>query len=232
MSLILAIDCSDKACSVALGNRDGFREEYTDQARQHAQKLLPMYRKLVEGSDFTPEDIDAITIAAGPGSFTGLRIGFSFAQGLAFALNKPLVQVSSLEALAHTHLQKVIDQGLDHIEVVLDARMSELYCAPFIIKDGELERMEEDLIIGVEDYAPYGDINATAGLGSGFALEQLSSLGLPYFEHSACIHASSVLTLGQTLFEGGVHESALGAEPVYLRRENAWKTIEEQGKNI
>ena len=231
MSLFLAIDCSDRACSVALGNRDAYSERYTEEARQHAKQLPPMYRELIATSDTAAEDIDAILIAAGPGSFTGLRIGFSFAQGLAFALKKTLVLVSSLEALAQTHLEKMREQGMEKIDAVLDARMGELYTASFDLSGNTLKRVTQDALIVQEDYAPSQESSKTAGIGSGFALESISnaSSGLGYIDTVACIRASSVLTLGQSLYEKGEQVSAIGAEPVYLRRENAWKTVDQQG---
>lgn len=232
MSLVLAIDCSDKACSVALGDQQSVIEEFTDQPRQHAKRLLPMYRQLISASAYQAEDIDAIAIAAGPGSFTGLRIGFSFAQGLAFALNKPLISVSSLEALAASNIGAVrSNKHIDQIQVCLDARMGELYIAAFNLVDGtRLERRYEDCLIGVDEYDFAADYSSSALIGSGFALEPFNSLPLPaaFVDSDACINASALHAIAIGLLAEGKTVNPLTAEPVYLRREDAWKTLAQQ----
>jgi len=224
---LLAIDCSDQACSVALNQGEQLSQQYTDEARQHAKQLLPMYRQLIADSGIEPSALDAIAIAAGPGSFTGLRIGFSFAQGLSFALNAPLISVSSLEALAETH--KHLCHGCKTIEVAFNARMGELYVASFELSEGILTRITKDALVGVEDYQP-SQGEAVAHLGSAFAMPEFSSLTADHINAEACIEAKAVHRIARCLYAKGEYESAIGAEPAYLRRENAWKTLDQQGK--
>lgn len=226
--MILAIDCSDKACSVALSTDDQVFERYTDQARQHARQLKPMYRELLAEAGAQQHDISTVAVGAGPGSFTGLRIGFGFAQGLAFALEVPLMPISSLEALAQTELDSCED--CDRIEAAFDARMGEIYGASFSVKEGALVRLSPDQLVGQESYSPETGSNL-AHIGSAFALPAFASLEVGYRNTDACIKASSVLALAkykQAQGEAGV--PALDAEPAYLRRKNAWKTLEEQTK--
>ena len=225
--MILAIDCSDKACSVALGEGGNIEEFFTDEARQHARQLKPMYRQLLSESDARQKDITAIAVGAGPGSFTGLRIGFSFAQGLSFALKIPLYAISSLEAMAQTELGSI--QGCEHIEVALDARMGEIYFASFKLSQGQLVRTSPDQLVGEADYSPCSG-SQVAMMGSAFALPAFSGLDAGYLNAEACIRASSVLSLAEKqLSAGNTGLPAVGAEPAYLRRENAWKTLEQQG---
>lgn len=225
--MILAIDCSDKACSVALGAGGKLKELFTDEARQHARQLKPMYRQLLSGSDARQTDITAIAVGAGPGSFTGLRIGFSFAQGLSFALRVPLYAISSLEAMAKTELSSV--QGCEQVEIALDARMGEIYCATFKISQGQLARITPDQLVAEAKYSP-GSGPQVAMIGSAFALPTFSGLDAGYRNAKPCIRASSVLSLAEKqLSTGNSGFPALGAEPAYLRRENAWKTLDEQG---
>jgi len=226
--MILAIDCSDKACSIALGEAGSVFERYTDQARQHARQIKPMYRELLTDSGVDQNKLSTIAVGAGPGSFTGLRIGFSFAQGLAYALSIPLLSISSLEALAQSELEAC--QGCDQVETAFDARMGEIYCASFALSKGGLIRLKPDQLIASADFRP-GQGENIALVGSAFALPGFSSIKAGYLNSGACIRASAVLALAENkiaLGECGKH--ALGAEPVYLRRENAWKTLEHQGK--
>lgn len=247
MTVLLAIDCSDRACSLALGasssglnNLESVQELYVDEARQHAKQLLPMYRQLISESEYQPEDIDAIAIAAGPGSFTGLRIGFSFAQGLAFALNKPLVLVSSLEAMVVSRLISAdLPDGANHVQACFDARMGELYTASFLVEIGiELKQMHqsgvsrqgEDALISINDFDKIKDYSSSVLLGSGFSLDALSNLSALETDSNIGIRAKAVYAIGQRLFIEGKGINALGAEPAYLRRHTAWKTTQQQKK--
>ena len=227
MPLILAIDCSDRACSIALGNALSFTEKFTDQARQHAKQLLPFYRQLLAESEFAQQDIDAIAVTEGPGSFTGLRIGFSFAQGLAFALDKPLILVSSLQALAATHLSQLNSQ-VKQIETVFDARMGELYAASFAVKDTQLVRRCADRLIGYQDLQINTDQRELALLGSGFSLPEITNLRAAHKDADACIRASSLLAFAAEALAKGETTDAVGAEPAYLRRSTAWKSLDQQ----
>ena len=231
--VILAIDCSDQACSVALGDSQSVIEEFTDEPRQHAKRLLPMYRELLQGSAYKAKDISAIAVASGPGSFTGLRIGFSFAQGLSFALSVPMVQVSSLEALAASNLSLLKNPSIGQVQVCLDARMGELYTAAFKLDKSrhglvQLNRIAEDRLIASSDFDRSKNHQTSALMGSGFALPQMSDLDAPVIAADACIHASAVHRIGLDLFAEGRVSDPAGAEPAYLRRENAWKTVDQQ----
>jgi tRNA threonylcarbamoyladenosine biosynthesis protein TsaB len=230
--MILAIDCSDRACSVALGEGGKVKERFTDEARQHALQLKPMYRQLLSGSDARQTDITAVAVGAGPGSFTGLRIGFSFAQGLSFALKVPLYAISSLEAMAQTELGSIQGsiQSCEQIEVAFDARMGEIYCASFTLSQGQLVRKKPDQLVAEAEYSPESGPQF-AMIGSAFALPTFSGLDAGYCNSEACIRASSVLSLAEKqLAAGSTGLPAVGAEPAYLRRENAWKTLDQQRK--
>lgn len=230
--LFLSIDCSDRACSVALGDEQSLVEEFTDEPRQHAKKLMPMYRKLLADSSRRQEEITAIAVASGPGSFTGLRIGFSFAQGLSFALSVPLVGVSSLEALAMSNLGLIDDRRISQIQVCLDARMGELYFASFALKKGVLIRQIPDVLIGIDDFDLSEDYSKSALIGSGFALDELGAVDAGLIAADACIHASAVHKVAMEKLSKGDVMDAVGAEPAYLRRENAWKTVKQQRQAV
>ena len=239
MSCLLTIDCSDRACSVALHTNSGDRlERFTDEPRQHAKRLLPMYRELMWEAGIRPGQIDAIALTAGPGSFTGLRIGFSFAQGLGFALDRPIVALSSLEALAISALkhrgQSAVTKHkhpVKRIEICLDARMGEFYTASFACERGQIERLNPDQLIAVKDYEQTASPAAILAVGSGFKLDGLNTSDYADVDTESCIRSLWLLDMALEKFQQGAISTAEFIEPVYLRRENAWKTVEQQKKH-
>ena len=124
----LAIETSTDACSVALCIGDDIVDEHLVEPRAHTQVLLPMINRLLSVADANPEDLDAIVLGSGPGSFIGIRIGASVAQGLAFGLGIDVIPVSSLAAVA---LEAIVGHDAERIAVAQDARMSEVYLGLF-----------------------------------------------------------------------------------------------------
>lgn len=126
MALILNLETSTRNCSVSVA-KDGelfiLCEEATD-GYQHAEKLHTFIQWALEAEDLKLEQIDAIAVGKGPGSYTGLRIGVSAAKGLCFALEKPLISVNSLEIMAQSELE-----DFDYIIPMTDARRKEVYTA-------------------------------------------------------------------------------------------------------
>lgn len=176
---ILALESSAKACSVCL-TEDEFllAESYENTGLTHSVTLLPMAEELLKRCSLTLKDVDVIAAAAGPGSFTGLRIGVSAAKGLAWALEKPCAKVSTLEAMAWN---AVALPG--RICPVMDARRSQVYNALFS-SDGEtLTRLTPDRAISLEDLAEElrqaGEPQFLLGDGGKLALDGLRARGLP-----------------------------------------------------
>ncbi len=128
MALILNIETSTTNCSVSLSKNEEtlILKEDNDANYSHAEKLHLFIKSTIEEAGFSPNSIDAIAVSKGPGSYTGLRIGVSTAKGLCYALDKPLISISTLEALAH---QVFVDDGF--IIPMLDARRMEVYTATF-----------------------------------------------------------------------------------------------------
>ena len=144
--LILAFETSAKAGSVAL-YRDGclLGENYQNTGLTHSQTLLKMAEDMLISCDVTPGDIEAVAVAAGPGSFTGVRIGVAAAKGFAWGKEVPCCGVSTLEAMA-------VGLGAydGYVVPVMDARRSQVYTATFLAKDGKLTRITEDRAISLE----------------------------------------------------------------------------------
>lgn len=125
---LLAIDTSSDACSVAL-DQDGSRSaEHVVKPREHTRILLPMIRSLLDEARLQPADLDAIVLGNGPGSFIGMRIGASVAQGIAFAAGIQIAPVSSLAAIA---LEAAEESGAESVAIAQDARMNEVYFGQF-----------------------------------------------------------------------------------------------------
>lgn len=125
MSWVLAIESSTANCAVSIQG-DGVDYHYAESSpQQHAKLILPMIKQALNDTGIQPEQLTALAFGEGPGAFTGLRIAAGVIQGLAFGWQKPVVAISSLEALAYQGFEQTAQtQWL----ACLDARMSEIYC--------------------------------------------------------------------------------------------------------
>lgn len=144
---ILALDSSGLVASVAIAEEDNLIGEYTiHHKKTHSQTLLPMLDEVVNMLQLDLATIDAIAIAAGPGSFTGLRIGSATAKGLGMALEKPLVEVPTVEALAYN---LAYTQGI--ICPIMDARRGQVYTGIYAWEDGEFKVLEPQMAVSIEE---------------------------------------------------------------------------------
>lgn len=156
MALILSIETGTDVCSVALAN-DGelmaLRE--SDEGRDHAKKVAVFVDELLRETGVQPDDLDAIAVGKGPGSYTGLRIGVSFAKGMCYALGIPLIAVGSLEALTRVAMEDY-DAGIVDIEEydwntaylcpMVDARRMEVYASIFNTQGESLSDVTAEII--------------------------------------------------------------------------------------
>ena len=144
---ILALESSATACSVALCEDEKLiAQTFQNSGLTHSRTLMPMVESLLAQCDRTLADIDVVAVAAGPGSFTGLRIGVSTAKGLAWAQDKPCAPCSTLESMAWqlAHMDGIIIAAMD-------ARRNQVYNAVFRARDGQLERLTPDRAIGLAE---------------------------------------------------------------------------------
>ena len=144
---ILAFESSAKAASVALVE-DGvlLSEQFQNNGKTHSATLMPMAERILQDCGLTPEDIDCVAVAIGPGSFTGVRIGVAAAKGFAWAADKPCCGVSTLQGMA---AQMQMMRGV--ICPVMDARRNQVYNALFESDGKTLTRLCEDRAISLED---------------------------------------------------------------------------------
>ncbi|MBM7583095.1 tRNA threonylcarbamoyladenosine biosynthesis protein TsaB [Caldicoprobacter guelmensis] len=143
---VLAVETSSAVISVAIVDEHRLLAEYIlNQERNHSMKLMPIVEEVLEESLLAFNDIDVFAVAHGPGSFTGLRIGVATVKGLAQALKKPVVGVSTLDGLA---FNLAYAQGL--ICPIMDARRAQVYTSVYRWSENGLKRLEEYLAVSVE----------------------------------------------------------------------------------
>ena len=164
---LLALDTSSLSCSVALQLGSNISERYEEKAREHTRLLLPMISSLMKDAEIGFDELDAIVLGNGPGSFIGMRIAASVAQGLAFASGKKIVPVSSLAAIAC----QVFADSVDAEEVIVcqDAHMSEVYSGRFARGDDDLPiAMGKEVLHGQTVMPELDDNPAAVRLAAGY----------------------------------------------------------------
>ncbi len=230
---ILAFETSAKAASVAL-TQDGrlLAESYQNTGMTHSQTLLVMARDLMRQCGLAVADIDAVAVAQGPGSFTGVRIGVAAAKGFAWGREIPCYGVSTLEAMA---LSLGVYQG--YVCPVMDARRSQVYNALFYVNQGKLSRVAPDRAIALADLAQELRILAEPIflVGDGSALTgqalaaQIPNLVLPP-EHRTHQRAVGVALLAGQAADGGQAGDGNTLTPNYLRLSQAEREKLEKAK--
>lgn len=176
---ILALESSATACSVCLTeDEELIAQSYENSGLTHSVTLLPMAEELLKHCGVALRDVDVIAVAAGPGSFTGVRIGVSAAKGLGWALDKPCAKVSTLEAMAWG---MTVWQG--RICPVMDARRSQVYNALFSAEGEAVTRLTPDRAIGLEELGEElknaGETQILVGDGALMCYNHFSKMGLP-----------------------------------------------------
>lgn len=234
MTTILALDTSTDACSAALQRGDSLELRYQLSPRQHNHLLFAMLGELLPGGAEEAE-IDLLAYAQGPGSFTGLRVAASAAQGLAFTLSLPVAGVSTLACLAQGALRESVVTEDDTVFALIDARINEIYWGLYRFEDGLAVPCLEDQVSAPAE-VPAELLMAqdsVVALGSGLALAD----DLPDAVKSAISRqvedrwpsAQDLIPLAQAMAAQEALVSAAEVQPVYLRNEIHWKKLSEQG---
>lgn len=232
---ILALDSSGLVASAAVAEDDCLLAEYTvNYKKTHSQTLLPMLEEIRKMIELDLKTVDAIAIASGPGSFTGLRIGSATAKGLGLALGRPLVEVPTLEGLAYNLC------GTDRLVCpLMDARRSQAYTGIYeFIPVGHSWEMKTvtaqcavDISVILEKLNGLG--RAVIFLGDGvpvFAEKISEQLKVPYSFAPANMNrqrAASVAALGAVYFAQGRTVTAAEHQPEYLRKSQAEREREQ-----
>ena len=220
---ILALDSSGLVASVAIMEDDTLTAEYTmNYKKTHSQTLLPMLDELKKAVQLDLESIDAIAVAAGPGSITGLRIGSATAKGLGLALDKPLIGIPTTEALAY-NLYGTDEDTL--ICPIMDARRSQVYTGVYCFQNGQLQTLKAQDALPMD--ALLDELNQMGKkvifLGDGVPVfcEKIQEMcQVPYLfapGHVSRQRAGAVAALGEIYYRQGKIESAREHQPDYLR---------------
>lgn len=231
---ILAFDSSAVSASVALVE-DGklLGETYLNVGLTHSATLMPITKQLLQASDCKLEDIDALAVSAGPGSFTGLRIAVSCVKGIAAALDKKCIAVSTLEAMAYN----LLPTGEYTICAVMDARCKQFYNALFKVQNGEITRLCDDRAIMVDKLGEElknisGDI-VLVGDGAALAYsligEENENVKLPS-DNQRFQKASSVAAAAIKKYNNNETISAAALMPSYLRLSQAERELIAKNK--
>lgn len=217
--MILSIDSSAKTASAALSDGDRIvKSEFKNTGLTHSETLLPMIKRVMDGTDFA--ELDAIAITAGPGSFTGVRIGVATVKGLAFEHNTPCISVSTLEAIAYNFIDKKCV-----VCAVMDARRMQFYNALFEIKDGVCTRLTPDRAISLDDLREElkaFDSVIIAGDGAQLCYDNLG-LNHAVLPEGELIYQNAVSIAKLALNKETIPPSAL--MPTYLRQSQAEREL-------
>lgn len=218
---ILGLDSSGIVASVAIVEDDVLIAEYTvNYKKTHSQTLLPMLDEIAKMTELDLNSIDAIVVAAGPGSFTGLRIGSATAKGLGLALKKPLIAIPTVEGLAY-NLYDI--SGL--ICPIMDARRKQVYTGIYRFTDHQLKVVEDQMAVPmetvIEKLNQYGETVTFLGDGVPVFHELIAEkMTVPYSFAPAHVNkqrAAAVATLGEIYYRQGKTETAMEHVPDYLR---------------
>ncbi len=233
---ILAIESSGLVASVAVIEDNTLLGEYTmNHKKTHSQTLLPMLDELAKMIELDLNTMDAIAVSMGPGSFTGLRIGSATAKGLGLALDKPIIPVPTVDALAFNVW------GTDkQICPLMDARRQQAYTGLYVFENGCLSTIISQCAVDISEIIQ--KINKTKKavifLGDGvpvFADYIAEHVTVPYeFAPATCNRqrAASVAALGAVLYENGMVEHAREHKPDYLRVSQAERERKEKERDF
>jgi len=213
MALILNLETATKTCSVAL-SKDGALlalKELTSENYSHAEKLNGFIEDVLKEAGFQISQIEAVAVSAGPGSYTGLRIGTSTAKGLCYGLNIPLISVNSLKALAN---QLNLEEGL--ICPMFDARRMEVFTAIYSSDLKELKPTNA-LVVEEDSLSEFESETITiVGPGAEKCQEMLKTNNL-IFDLEVQVSAKGMISLSEEKFNANDFEDVAYFEPAYLK---------------
>ena len=236
MSTILAVDTSTEACSVALQIGSETIAKFADEPRSHSRLLMPMVQQVLAEAEIKVNQLDVIGVSIGPGSFTGIRIGFAAVQGMAYGADIPVAPVSTLELLVATYGRQENPQPSE-IMALLDARMSEFNVGRYQLDINEqIVALETDQLMTAKQVVELLKANKpSAIIGDAGNLFESAPQYAELFTH-IYPNAIDLLPMAAHQLTDGLAVNIETVDLVYLRGTEAWqkrkrlKTI-EQGAN-
>ncbi|MDE7338126.1 MAG: tRNA (adenosine(37)-N6)-threonylcarbamoyltransferase complex dimerization subunit type 1 TsaB, partial [Bacteroidales bacterium] len=228
MARILCIETSTVNCSVALSREESLFERQSCAGNDHAAKIAVFIDEVLREAALRPEDLDAVAVGKGPGSYTGLRIGVATAKGLAYALQKPLLSVSPLQAMAWeavSRLRKTGDVPADALFCPMtDAGRMEVYSAFYNLALDEVRGVQADIVEAgyYDEYLAEHPVYFF-GNGAGKCKAVLGVAAHARFIDNITPDARSMAALAQQAFQEGRFEDTAYFEPFYLKDFKAGK---------
>jgi tRNA threonylcarbamoyladenosine biosynthesis protein TsaB len=217
---ILALDTSSSACSVALLANEQVVTRHEVAPMQQAKLILSFIDDILTSQNMALKQLDAIAFGCGPGSFTGVRIGVSVAQGLAYAVNLPLISVSSLAATAQAAYE---DLGWEKLIVAVDARIQEVYWGAYEVRNGLVQLVAPERVC-MPEHVILAEKKGFCGIGNAWEVYRDQ---IPYLASKIDITrlpmASAILSLAKPKVKDQEWTPASDALPVYLRNDVAIK---------
>lgn len=213
MSYILNIETATKNCSVALANegKTVFCKQIANQSFSHAELLHVFIEEILKDSNLTFQDLNAIAISKGPGSYTGLRIGVSAAKGLCYALGIPLIAIDTLTILAS---QLEIENGL--IIPMIDARRMEVYSAVFDSKINKIREVQAE-VLTEESFTSYKETLHFIGDSNEKAKSVLTNANFVFHDTNVFPSANEMSLLSFKKYQNQDFEDVAYFEPYYLK---------------
>lgn len=229
---ILAIDSSAMVATVAIVTDGIITAEYTiNHKKTHSQTLLPMIDEIIKMTETDKDSIDAIAITGGPGSYTGLRIGSATAKGIGLALDIPIINVPTMDALAYNFYssQYVICP-------IMDARRNQVYTGIYHFDGCKMEVIKPQCIMMIQDLILELDQMKKPVMFLGDAVEiqhktidEMMKTGHHFAPANMCRHrATSVAALAELYYKKGKIETAKEHKPDYLRASQAERELKEK----
>ena len=233
MAGVIAIETATEACSVAVLRDGQCNERHEITPRRHNQRVFAMLRELLQGQ-VVARWIDVIAYGCGPGSFTGLRIAASAAQGLAFAADLPAVAVDTLECQARTAIRhRNLGEG-DCVLSLIDARINEVYHALYRVENGAAIELQGPRATAPGDLQLHHPGGAIHAVGSGCrlvdAFPDSTRQALETLDENLLPEARDLIAPALAKFERGETLRPAEIQPLYVREEISWKKLAEQGK--
>lgn len=224
---LLAFETATEACSVAVWDDGRVLERFEVAPRRHAELALPWADAVLAEAGIARAQLDAIAVGRGPGAFTGVRLAIGLAQGIALALDRPVLPVSTLAALA---LRAPADAG--DILSAIDARMGEIYTAAFRREGEGVSPLSEECVWAPDAVELPAGAQRWDAVGTGLAaldgaLQARLQPQLGRVDAAALPHAADVARLAALDFADGKAVAAELIEPAYLRN-NVALTLQEQ----
>ncbi|UYZ84984.1 tRNA (adenosine(37)-N6)-threonylcarbamoyltransferase complex dimerization subunit type 1 TsaB [Entomomonas sp. E2T0] len=214
MTTLLAIDTATEACSVAILHQGELYTCYEVIPRLHAQQILPMIKKVVAEAGCSLSTIDGLAFGRGPGAFTGVRIATGVIQGLAFALDKPVIAISDLAVLAQRAWR---EYKVEQVAVAIDARMNEIYWGCYQLQQKEMCLIGMEQVLAPEQ-AQLPEINKNwFGVGTGWKYAKQIPVQYEVINDGLFPDAKDLLALAELAWQRNEMIPAEKVEPVYLR---------------